>query len=74
MLDPLILTTQMQNMFVAVLLGAGGRKASFYVNHRVPESQAPDLINPTSRRHEDSIVQDLIPAIENTMLKGRVRQ
>ncbi len=74
MLDPLILTTQMQNMFVAVLPGAGGRKASFYVNHRVPESQVPDLINPTSGRYEDSIIQDLIPTIENTILKGRVRQ
>jgi hypothetical protein len=74
MLDPLILATQMQNMFVAVLPGAGGRKASFYVNHRVPESQVPDLINPTSGRYEDSIIQDLIPAIENTILKGRVRQ
>jgi len=74
MLDPLILTTQMQNIFVAVLPGAGGRKASFYVNHRVPESQVPDLINPTSGRYEDSIIQDLMPAIENTILKGRVRQ
>ena len=74
MLDPLILTTQMQNMFVAVLPGAGGRKASFYVNHRVPESQVPDLMDPTSGRYEDSIIQDLIPAIENTILKGRVRQ
>ena len=34
-LDPLILTTQMQNLFVAVLPGAGGRKGSFYINHRV---------------------------------------
>ncbi len=74
MLDPLILTTQMQNMFVAVLPGAGGRKASFYVNHRVPESQVPDLINPTSGRYEDSIIQDLMPTIENTILQGRVRQ
>jgi len=73
MLDPLILTTQMQNMFVAVLPGAGGRKGSFYVNHRVPESQVPDLINPTSGRYEDSIIQDLIPTIENSILKGRVR-
>lgn len=73
MLDPLILTTQMQNMFVAVLPGAGGRKGSFYVNHRVAETQVPDLIDPTSGRYEDSIVQDLIPAIENTILNGRVR-
>lgn len=74
MLDPLILSTQMQNMFVAVLPGAGGREASFYTNHRVAESQVPDLIDPTSGRYEDSIIQDLIPAIENTILKGRVRQ
>jgi hypothetical protein len=74
MLDPLILTTQMQNMFVAVLPGAGGRKGSFYVNHRVSESQVPDVIGPTSGRYEDSIIQDLIPAIENTILQGRVRQ
>jgi len=74
MLDPLILTTQMQNMFVAVLPGAGGRKGSFYVNHRTPESQVPDVIDPSSGRYEDSIIQDLIPAIENTILQGRVRQ
>ena len=74
LLDPLILANQIQNMFVAVLPGAGGRKASFYVNHRVPESQVPDLLNPTSGRYEDSIIQDLIPAIENTILQGRVRQ
>ena len=74
LLDLLILANQVQNMFLAVLPGAGGRKASFYVNHRVPESQVPDLINPTSGRYEDSIIQDLIPAIENTILKGRVRQ
>jgi hypothetical protein len=74
MLDPLILSTQLQNMFVAVLPGAGGLKASFYVNHQVSESQVPDLMDPTSGRYEDSIVQDLIPTIENTILKGRVRQ
>jgi hypothetical protein len=61
-------------MFVAVLPGAGGRKGSFYVNDRVPESQVLDLINPTSGRYEDSIIQDLIPAIENTILQGSVRQ
>ncbi len=74
LLDLLILANQVQNMFVAVLPGAGGRKGSFYVNHRVPESQVPDLINPTSGRYEDSIIQDLIPTIEKTILQGRVRQ
>lgn len=72
--DPLILARQLQNMFVAVLPGKGGRKASFYVNHHVPESQVPDLINPTSGRYEDSIIQDPMPVIENTILQGRVRQ
>ena len=38
------------------------------------ESQVPDLINPTSERYEDSIVQDLIPAIEDTILQGHVWQ
>ena len=73
LLDLLILTGQVQNMFVAVLPGAGGRKGSFYVNHRVPESQVPDIA-PTSGRYEESILQDLIPAIEHTLLKDRVRQ
>src|SRR5579862_2547497 len=71
--DVLILTGQVQNMFVAVLPGAGGHKGSFYVNHRVPESQVPD-ITPTAGRYEDSIMQDLIPAIEHQILKDRVRQ
>ncbi len=73
MLDPLMVSKQMQNMFVVVLPGAGGRKGSFYVNHRVSESQVPDLTNPTSGRYEDVILQDLIPTIEHNILKGRVR-
>jgi hypothetical protein len=74
MLDPLILTTQLQNMFVVVLPGAGGLKGSFYVNHQLDESQVPDLMSPTSGKYEDSILEDLIPTIENTILKGRVRR
>jgi hypothetical protein len=74
LLDPLILANQIQNMFVAILPGTGGRKASLYVNHRVPESQVPDLLNPTTGRYEDSILQDVMPAIENDILRGRVRQ
>jgi hypothetical protein len=31
-------------------------------------------VPPTSGRYEDSIIQDVIPAIENTILQGRVRQ
>ena len=71
--DVLILANQVQNMFVAVLPGAGGRKGSFYVNHRVAEVQVPG-ITPTSGRYEDSILQDLIPAIEHTILHDRIRQ
>jgi hypothetical protein len=74
LLDPLIVSKQLQNMFVAVLPVAGGRKGSFFVNHHVPETQVPDLTNPTSGRYEDSIVNDLIPTIENNILRGRVRQ
>jgi len=74
LLDPLIIDGELQNIFIAVLPGKGGRKASFYVNHHVAESQVPDLINPTSGRYEDSIIQDLMPVIENSILQGRVRQ
>jgi len=49
-------------------------KGLFYVNHRVPESQVPDLVNPTSGQYEDAIIHDLIPAIEHTILNGRVRR
>ena len=71
--DLLILTLQVQNMFMAVLPGAVGHKGSFYVNHRVPESQVSG-ITATSGRYEDSILSDLIPAIEHTILNDRVRQ
>jgi hypothetical protein len=74
LLDVLILANQVQNMFVAVLPGHGGHKGSFYVDHHVPESQVPDITNPTSGRYEASIVQDLMPAIEHTILSDRVRQ
>jgi hypothetical protein len=70
----LILTHQLQNMFVVFLPGDGGVEGSFFVNHRVPEEQVPDVIGPTSGRYEDSILQDLIPAIERDVLHGRVRR
>jgi len=44
------------------------------VNHIVPESEAPGVAHITSGRYEDSMLQDLIPAIENHILDGRVRQ
>jgi hypothetical protein len=74
LLDLLILSDQLQNMFVVFLPGEGGVQGSFYVNHRVPEDQVPDVIGPTSGRYEDSILQDLIPAIERDLLRGRVRR
>lgn len=74
LLDGLILTGQMQNMFFVFLPGDGGRKGSFYVNHRVPHDQVPELQAPTSGRYEDSIIQDLIPFIEDRVLKRRVRR
>lgn len=72
-LDTLVLAGRLQNMYFAFLPGAGGRKGSFYVNHVVPETQVPDIAELTSGRHEDSIFQDLIPAIESQILGGRVR-
>jgi len=73
LLDGLILSGQLQNMAFAFLPGAGGRKGSFYVNHAVAEEQVPELSPVTSGRYEDSVMQDLIPAIENDILKQRVR-
>jgi hypothetical protein len=74
LLDILIVTGKLQNMFVVFLPGDGGVEGSFFVNHRVPEEQVPDVIGPTSGRYEDSILQDLIPAIERDVLHGRVRR
>jgi hypothetical protein len=73
LLDGLILTGQLQNMFVAFLPGAGGYQGSFYVNHVVSEAQAPGVPEVTSGRYEDSILQDLIPVIERDVCEGRVR-
>jgi hypothetical protein len=63
-----------QNMVFTLLPGAGGRQGSFYVNHAVPEDQVPELTPVTSGRYEDSVMQDLIPAIESDLLERRVRQ
>jgi hypothetical protein len=71
LLDALILTGQLQNMYFVFLPGEGGRMGSFYVNHVVPESQVPELVNVTSGRYEDSILQDLIPAVEDDILNRR---
>src|SRR6185295_4390275 len=72
LLDTFILSQQIQNMYFAFLPGDGGRTGSFYVNHVVPESQVPEIHELTSGRYEDSILQDLIPTIENQILDGRV--
>lgn len=74
LMDLLIAADEVQNLFIAFLPGAGGVRGSFYVNHRVPESQVPDAQEPTSGRYEDSIFQDLIPVIENDLADGRIRR
>jgi len=74
LLDALILSGEMQNMVVAFLPGAGGRRGSFYVNHVVPEDQVPELDPVTSGRYEDAIFADLIPAIENDIVKRRIKR
>jgi enterochelin esterase-like enzyme len=73
LLDVLIAAEVLQNMYVAFLPGEGGTKGSFYVNHTVSEAQVPGLSGVTSGRYEDSILQDLLPAIEITVLDRRVR-
>jgi hypothetical protein len=73
LLDLLIATDVLQNMYLAFLPGEGGTEGSFYVNHAVSEAQVPGLSGVTSGRYEDSIVQDLMPAIEITVLERRVR-
>jgi enterochelin esterase-like enzyme len=74
LLDGLILTGQLQNMFVVVLPGSGGRQGSFYVNHIVPETQVPEINEVTSGRYEDSTIGDLIPVIEDQLLNRRVKR
>jgi len=74
LLDGLILSGQLQNMFVVILPGNGGRQGSFYVNHQVPETQVPDIAQVTSGRYEDSTIADLIPVIEDQLLQRRVRR
>jgi hypothetical protein len=72
--DFLILTRQIQNMYVAFLPGSGGQRGSFYVNHRVPEEGIPEVIGPTSGRYEDVILADLVPVIENEIARGRIKR
>ena len=73
LMDLLILSGQVQNMYLAFLEGAGGQKGSFYVNQRVPQSAVPGITEPTSGRYEDAILDDIIPFIETVMLEGRIR-
>lgn len=75
LLDLLIASKDVQNAYWVFLPGAGGRKGSFYVDHVVPHDQVPDLPDPrTTGRYEASIVEDLIPAVESTILNGRVKR
>jgi hypothetical protein len=74
LMDVLIATNEVQNMYFVFLPGSGGVKGSFYVNHQIPEDQVPDVIGPTSGRYEDSLLADLLPVIENDILDGRVKK
>ncbi len=73
LMNLLIATDQVQNMFVAFLPGSGGIKGSFYVNHALPHGQAVDA-DVTTGRYEESIVTDLLPVIELELLEGRLRR
>jgi hypothetical protein len=72
LLDLLVATDEIQNMYFAFLPGDGGVQGSFYVDHAVPHDQVPDL-PPSTGRYETSIVQDLIPFIEDELLNRRIR-
>ena len=74
LMDILINTSQVQNMFLVFLPGAGGVKGSFYVNHVIDEAQVPEAPAVTSGRYEDSTINDLIPAIEREILFNRVKR
>ena len=74
LLDLLVATDQIQNMYVVFLPGAGGQKGSFYVNHRVGEADIPDVVGPTTGRYEDVILNDLLPVIETEIARGRIRR
>jgi hypothetical protein len=76
LLDLLILTGEVQNMYFAFVPGRSARRGTFYVNQSVPESQVPDVgpQDVTSGRYEDSLLQDLLPAIESGLLDGRVKR
>lgn len=72
--DLLIVTRQLQNMFVAFVPGSGGQRGSFYVNHALPEENIPDVIGPTSGRYEDAFLNDLLPEIETGIARGRIKR
>jgi len=72
--DGLMALGEVQNMYFAFLPGDGGHRGSFYVNQRIPHAQAQiPAAEATTGRYEDSILQDLIPAIERDILAGRVK-
>lgn len=73
--DALMALGEIQSMYFAFLPGDGGRKGCFYVNHRIPHDQALiPAAEATTGRYEDSIVQDLMPAIEREILEGRIKR
>ncbi len=73
LLDLLIITGELQNLFFAFVPGEGGKKGSFYVDHRVSHDQAPET-DSTTGAYETSLLEDLMPVIENEILRGRVRR
>lgn len=73
LMNLLIGTEAVQNMFVAFVPGGGGIRGSFYANHTIPHAQAAQA-DVTTGRYEDSLVQDLMPAIEIEVLEGRLRR
>lgn len=72
LLDLLINTGQLDNMYFVFIEGAGGKQGSFYVDHVIPHDQVPDASVDTGQ-YETSFIEDLLPEIEDEILEGRIK-
>lgn len=74
LLDLLIATGDLQNLFFAFVPGDGGWSGSFYVDHAVPDAQIPGLAAITTGQYESSFLNDLLPRIEDEIVQARIRR
>src|SRR5690606_2893815 len=72
LLDTLIATDELQNLYFVVVPGGGGVEGSFYVDFAVPPTQAPEGDRSTGR-YMSSLLQEIVPRIEDDFLGRRIR-